>query len=573
MPAESAAASSGRSAATDVAALTEEAWDAAMRTSPLTATTLGDSRFHDELPDNSPSGLAGTERLLGDLRRRAAEVPDDVLDDEERITRSALVSFLDGQIAELVPTQADWSVDPMTGPQVSLLTVASEQPVTDARQRRAALERWRRMPSYLDQHGANLRAAAKEGRVAAACLVHKVIEQIDDLLTTPPPDSPLLDPARRAAATASGTDQDRFSSDLEEATRHGVLPAFARLRALLAGEILPQARPDDRAGIGFLPGGDALYRQAIRGFATLDLDPQAVHQTGRREIERNEAELAGLARAALGETDLPAALARLRSGRGLGFGSREEILAAARAAVARAEEAVPDWFGLRHQAPCEVVPTPAHEEAHSSPVQYRLGAEDGSRPGRFWITTSEPGSRQRFLLEVQSFHEAVPGHHLQLEVAQQLSGLPKFRRRAIVEGYAEGWGLYAEHLAGDMQLFSTDLDRLGARSQDALRSCRLVVDTGLHALGWSRRNAIDYVLSHTALPERAAAAEVDRYLAWPGQALAYKLGQLEFLDLRSRAQQRLRDRFDIRRFHDAVLRNGSLPLPVLRRVVDAELGL
>jgi len=573
MPAESAAASSGRSAAADVAALTEEAWDAAMRTSPLTATTLGDSRFHDELPDNSPSGLAGTERLLGDLRRRAAEVPDDVLDDEERITRSALVSFLDGQIAELVPTQADWSVDPMTGPQVSLLTVASEQPVTDARQRRAALERWRRMPSYLDQHGANLRAAAKEGRVAAACLVHKVIEQIDDLLTTPPPDSPLLDPARRAAATASGTDQDRFSSDLEEATRHGVLPAFARLRALLAGEILPQARPDDRAGIGFLPGGDALYRQAIRGFATLDLDPQAVHQTGRREIERNEAELAGLARAALGETDLPAALARLRSGRGLGFGSREEILAAARAAVARAEEAVPDWFGLRHQAPCEVVPTPAHEEAHSSPVKYRLGAEDGSRPGRFWITTSEPGSRQRFLLEVQSFHEAVPGHHLQLEVAQQLSGLPKFRRRAIVEGYAEGWGLYAEHLAGDMQLFSTDLDRLGARSQDALRSCRLVVDTGLHALGWSRRNAIDYVLSHTALPERAAAAEVDRYLAWPGQALAYKLGQLEFLDLRSRAQQRLRDRFDIRRFHDAVLRNGSLPLPVLRRVVDAELGL
>jgi len=573
MPAESAAASSGRSAAADVAALTEEAWDAAMRTSPLTATTLGDSRFHDELPDNSPSGLAGTERLLGDLRRRAAEVPDDVLDDEERITRSALVSFLDGQIAELVPTQADWSVDPMTGPQVSLLTVASEQPVTDARQRRAALERWRRMPSYLDQHGANLRAAAKEGRVAAACLVHKVIEQIDDLLTTPPPDSPLLDPARRAAATASGTDQDRFSSDLEEATRHGVLPAFARLRALLAGEILPQARPDDRAGIGFLPGGDALYRQAIRGFATLDLDPQAVHQTGRREIERNEAELAGLARAALGETDLPAALARLRSGRGLGFGSREEILAAARAAVARAEEAVPDWFGLRHQAPCEVVSTPAHEEAHSSPVQYRLGAEDGSRPGRFWITTSEPGSRQRFLLEVQSFHEAVPGHHLQLEVAQQLSGLPKFRRRAIVEGYAEGWGLYAEHLAGDMQLFSTDLDRLGARSQDALRSCRLVVDTGLHALGWSRRNAIDYVLSHTALPERAAAAEVDRYLAWPGQALAYKLGQLEFLDLRSRAQQRLRDRFDIRRFHDAVLRNGSLPLPVLRRVVDAELGL
>jgi uncharacterized protein (DUF885 family) len=573
MPAEAGAASSGRSAATDVAALTAQAWDAAMRSSPLTATILGDCRFHGELPDNSPSGLAATERLLVGLQRRAVGLPDHVLDDEERITRAVLVSFLDTHVAELVLTQADWSVDPMEGPQVSLLSVASEQPVTDARQRGAAFERWRRMPSYLDQHGTNLRAAAKEGRVAAACLVRKVIEQIDDLLATPLLDSPLLDPARRAAATASGGDRDRFGTDLEEATRHGVLPAFARLRAVLAEEILPQARPDDRAGLEFLPGGDAIYRQAIRGFVTLDLEPEAVHRTGRREIERNDAVLAGLAGAALGTPDLPAALARLRSGTGLGFDSREEILAAARAAVARAEEAVPDWFGLRHEAPCEVVPTPAHEEAQSPPVQYLPGAEDGSRPGRYWITTSEPGSRQRFLLEVQSFHEAVPGHHLQFDVAQRLSGLPKFRRRAIVEGYAEGWGLYAEHLAGDMQLFSAEQDRLGASSQDALRSSRLVVDTGLHAMGWSRQQAIDHVLSHTVLPERAAAAEVDRYLAWPGQALAYKLGQLEFIELRSRARQRLSDRFTIRRFHDAVLRHGSLPLPTLRQVVDLELGL
>jgi len=267
-----------------------------------------------------------------------------------------------------------------------------------------------------------------------------------------------------------------------------------------------------------------------------------------------------------------AALARLRSGRGLGFGSREEILAAARAAVARAEEAVPDWFGLRHQAPCEVVPTPAHEEAHSSPVQYRLGAEDGSRPGRFWITTSEPGSRQRFLLEVQSFHEAVPGHHLQLEVAQQLSGLPKFRRRAIVEGYAEGWGLYAEHLAGDMQLFSTDLDRLGARSQDALRSCRLVVDTGLHALGWTRQQAIDFMASNTALSLHEVTTEIDRYIAWPGQALGYKMGELKIRELRARAESARGARFDLREFHDVVLRNGSVPLDVLEEEVADYLG-
>jgi uncharacterized protein (DUF885 family) len=556
----------------ELTALADETWDAAMRSSPLLATTLGDPRFNGALPDNSPSGLAATEDHLRALRQRAVGLAADGLDQEGQITRSAVISFLDAKIAELVPTDAEWSVDPMVGPQVSLLTIGTEQPVADAGQRQAATERWRGMAGYVDQHAANLLSAAGDGRVAAACLVRKVIDQIDDLLAAPPSESPLLDPARRASA-AGAADAVRFGSDLEQAVVEGVLPAFARLRTVLADRILPRARPDDQAGIGFLPDGHALYRQAIRGFTTLDLDPETVHRTGRDEVERNDAELAELAGSELGTTDLATALDRLRSGTGLGFASREEMLAAARATVARAEDAVPEWFGLREPTPCEVISTPAHEEAHSPPAQYRLPAADGSRPGRYWITTSEPGSRPRFLLEVQCFHEAVPGHHLQLGVAARLSGLSDFRRRAIVPAYAEGWGLYAEHLAGDMGLYSTPLDRLGARSQDALRSCRLAVDTGLHAFGWSRQRAIDYLVSHTVLSERAAAAEVDRYLAWPGQALAYKLGQLELLDLRRRAGQHLGGRFDVRRFHDVVLGHGSLPLAVVREVVETELGL
>jgi uncharacterized protein (DUF885 family) len=557
----------------DLTALADETWDTAMRSSPLTATTLGDPRFHGLLADNRPSGLTATGDRLRALRHRAVGLPADRLDREGLITRSALVSFLDAKIAELVPTLAEWSVDPMVGPQVSLLTIGAEQPVADTGQRRAAAERWRLMAGYVDQHAANLRSAAGEGRVAAACLVRKVIGQLDDLLATPPSESPLLDPARRASAAGAAADATRFGSDLEQAVLEGVMPAFARLRTVLAEQILPRARLDDEAGISFLPDGQTLYRQAIRGFTTLDVDPETVHLTGRSEVERNDAELAELASSELGTTDLATALDRLRNGTDLGFDSREEMLTAARATVARAEAAVPDWFGLRQEAPCEVIPTPPHEEAHSPPAQYRLAAEDGSRPGRFWITTSEPRSRPRFLLEVQCFHEAVPGHHLQLGVAAQLTGLPAFRRRAIVPAYAEGWGLYAEHLAGDMGLYSTRQDRLGARSQDALRSCRLVVDTGLHAFGWSRWRAIDYLLSHTALSERAAAAEVDRYLAWPGQALAYKLGQLELLDLRRRSAQHLGDRFDVRRFHDVVLSHGSLPLAVVREIVQEELGL
>ena len=186
--------------------------------------------------------------------------------------------------------------------------------------------------------------------------------------------------------------------------------------------------------------------------------------------------------------------------------------------------AVPAWFGLRHGAPCEVLPTPAHEEADSPPAQYRPPAPDGSRPGRFLVNTLHPGSRPRFALEATAYHEAVPGHHLQLDVAQRLTGLPAFRRGSIAPAYAEGWGLYAELLADEMGLYSGDLDRLGARSFDALRSCRLVVDSGLHGLGWTRQQAIDFIREHTTMAERAAASEVDRYLAWPGQALSYKLG-------------------------------------------------
>ncbi|HZB49325.1 MAG TPA: DUF885 domain-containing protein [Mycobacteriales bacterium] len=558
-------------ASAELAELVDRAWTAALDADPLNATALGERRYDAVLADNSPAGLAATDRELRELRRRAEALPDPGLTGADRVNRSALVAFLDAELAAQIPLYADWSVDPMLGPQVILLTIGAYQPLDEPGQGATALTRWRRMAPYVDQHAANVRSALADGRAPAAVLVRKVIAQLDDLLGRPVAESALLVPAGQPRPAWTDAERDRFDAELAGVVSDEVLPAFARLRTLLAEEILPAARPDDRAGVGHLPGGAALYHQALLGFGTAGLTAEQVHQTGLREIARNDAELVELGGRTLGTAGLAATLDRLRTARDLAFGSRQEILDAARRAVDRAEAALPDWFRLRHDRPCEVLPAPPHEEADSPPGYYRSASGDGSRPGQFLVNTLDPDSRPRFVLEATAYHEAVPGHHLQFEVGQRLTGLPAFRRHSVAPAYAEGWGLYAELLADEMGLYSGDLDRLGARSMDALRSCRLVVDSGLHALGWSRRQAIDFVLAHTTLAERAAASEVDRYLAWPGQALSYKLGQREILALRAEARARQGDRFDVRDFHDVVLAQGGLPLVTLREVVTAAL--
>ena len=562
---------SATAASTQLAELADRAWTVALDAEPLNATALGERRYDALLADNTPAGLAGTDRELRALRRQTEALPAAELTDADRVNRSALVAFLDAELATQVPLHADWSVDPMVGPQVSLLTIGAYQPVGEPGQGAAALTRWRRMEPYVDQHAANVRAALVDGRVPAAALVRKVVAQLDQLLARPVAESALLDLTRQERPQWTDAERDRFDAELAVVVADRVLPAFARLRTVLTAEVLPAARPDERAGMGHLPGGAVLYEQAVRGFGTAGLTAEEVHETGLREVARVDEELVELGGRTLGTEGRPATLDRLRTAGDLGFGSREEMVQAARRAVARAEAAVPDWFGLRHGRPCEVLPAPAHEETDSPPAYYRSPAPDGSRPGQFLVNTLDPGSRPRFALEATAYHEAVPGHHLQFDVGQRLTGLPAFRRHAVAPAYAEGWGLYAELLADEMGLYSGDLDRLGARSLDALRSCRLVVDSGLHALGWTRRQAIDFVLTHTTMAERAAASEVDRYLAWPGQALSYKLGQLEITALRTEARARQGGRFDVREFHDVVLAQGGLPLVTLRDVVTAAL--
>jgi uncharacterized protein (DUF885 family) len=428
--------------------------------------------------------------------------------------------------------------------------------------------RWRAMGPYLDQHIANLRRGLAAGKVAARDPVEKVVNGLAAVLASPDATWALLTPLKAERPEWSAAQRDAFGEGLAGAVRDSVRPALERYRRFLAGEVLPRVRPEERAGIAHVPGGEQAYRRLIGVHTTLDLTPEAVHETGLREVERIDGEMAALGARVLGVADRAALLRRLRTDPTLHFNTRDEVQAKAAAALARANAAVPRWFGRLPIAGCEVVRIGTHEEQHTTTAYYRQPAADGSRPGQYFINTYAPESRPRYEAEALAYHEAVPGHHLQMALAQELTHLPAFRRFSEVTAYLEGWALYTERLAGEMGLYSGDLDRIGMVSYDAWRACRLVVDTGMHALGWSRRQAIDFMLEHTALSEQNIGNEVDRYLVWPAQALAYKVGQLELLRLRAEAEQRLGARFALPAFHDAVLGHGPLALPALRRALS-----
>ena len=455
-----------------------------------------------------------------------------------------------------------FNVDPMDGPQVELLNIPSYQPAGNAAEADALLARWRAMPAYLDRAGDDLRRGAAEGRIGVATLCAKVIEQIDEVLERPDEEWPLATPAETVP---------EIRDELLGIIGNEIRPAYERYQALIADEIAPHARADDQPGLSHLPGGADAYALLVRAHTSLEMAPEEIHAIGLEEIRRIDSEFIELGRALLGTTGLAETLRALREDPALHFRSREEIEAVARASLERANAAIGDWFGRLPQAPCEVVVMQPHEEKHSTIAYYREPAADGSRPGQYYLNTYAPETRPRYEAETLAFHEAVPGHHLQLAIGQELDELPDFRRFNGCTAFIEGWGLYTERLSEEMGLLSGETDRFGVLSFDAWRGSRLVVDTGIHALGWTRQQAIDFMTEHTALGENNIANEVDRYIAYAGQALAYKLGQRELLQLRAEARERQGSRFDIKRFHDVVLGDGALPLPVLRQVVERAL--
>jgi uncharacterized protein (DUF885 family) len=453
-----------------------------------------------------------------------------------------------------------WSISPSSNGWLQEFAAFVEvQPVGTDALRTQALARFGKMPAYIDGQIVNLKEGARQGYVAYDGTVRAVLGQLDKLLAAPAGSSPLMLLAERDGAP-------EFRTRLAAVVDGGIVPAVRRYRDFLEHEYLPHARKTP--GLASQKDGDRCYRGSLRAITTLDLDPKQVHQTGWDELAKIEAEMKVISAKSFGGADPKVLLERFRSDPTYHYRSREEMIALAQATIERARVAMPRAFGLLPPDTVTVEPIPAFLEKGSA-HHYQAAALDGSRPATYRIRLYQPEQQSKVLGESTAFHETIPGHHLQVDIATHRPDVPPIARFVFNSGYVEGWGLYAEQLADELGLYSSDADRLGMLSNRAWRAVRLIVDSGIHSLGWDRQKAIDTMLAHTATSPDFVASEVDRYIAWPGQACAYMIGYLEITRLRDEAKQKLGARFDQRRFHDRVLENGSIPLPVLRRKIEA----
>jgi uncharacterized protein (DUF885 family) len=457
------------------------------------------------------------------------------------------------------------SADGYSAPQAMMFMSVPAASVTDAAAADDYLQRLTGLPPFLDAILDRYRTAKDEGRVPTRVGVGQAIDQLTGHLALSLADDTLLSPALPA-----DVDHDRVRARAAEIVDGSVRPAMRRLLAGLRDELLPVARPDDRVGIRFVPGGEEGYRDAVRRHTTTDLSPEEIHQIGLDCLAELRTEWSELGGRVLGTSDVEEVLARLRDDRSLRFTTSEQIVDTVAGALRRAEEVRDDWFPAYDIADCVIEEINPIEAGNAALAHYRPPAGDGSRPGAHCVLTTDPGERFVYEYEALAFHESTPGHHLQIASAQTLTDLPEYRRflDAEVCGYVEGWGLYTERLADEMGLYTSDLSRLGMLSFDALRACRLVVDTGMHHLGWSREQAMRFMWDNTATTQANVRNEIDRYISWPGQALAYMIGRREIRRLRALAQDRLGSRFDVRAFHGTVLGNGAVPLGVLGQIVS-----
>ncbi|WP_020660612.1 DUF885 domain-containing protein [Amycolatopsis benzoatilytica] len=541
-----------------VSDLADEFVEASFDHEPLDAAVLGIRPDAPGLGDPGAAAEAAYREVLAGLRARAEEIDPAGLDSADRVTREVLLSSIDAVFDQFDSHAAEFTVsDLFIGPASALLTVLPMMPMAAGSVAEAHLGRLAEIPGYLRTFAQRHRDGIAAGRVPVERLVKGAIAQIDRYLAEP--DS---DPLARHEAP----DED-FAERRAQLLREVVRPGFREYRDFLEAEVLQHGRPDDKAGVSWLPGGDEIYARLVRKHTTSTRTPRDLHETGLAVIAGQVPEYQALGERVFGTRELPEIFERLRTDPKLRWTSADELLEGARTAIARAEAEAPKWFGRIPQHPWVVEPVPADSAPGGPPAYYMPPAVDGSRPGTYFANTHEATERFRHTAEATAFHEAIPGHHFQLSAALDLTDLPLMRRIGGFTAYAEGWGLYTERLADEMGLYSDDVALLGMLTLESMRAGRLVVDTGLHALGWTRQQAVDYLVEHTPMARVEIESEVDRYLAYPGQALAYMVGRLEIQRLRQEAEERLGSRFDIREFHDLVLSGGSLPLSVLDAVV------
>jgi len=520
---------------------------------PLYATSIGDHRFDDKLDDLSPEATAALAGTLRGLRDELETVPARDLQGEDALSYEILREQLRDASEAGACRMELWLVDPQNGPQTQLAQTAQGYRDTAA-DRKALASRLSQAPRYFGQIADNLRKGLAHDLVASRANVTRVIEQLESLIALPAASSPFL--------------PEKGREEVEPVLGSAVVPALTRFRDFLRAEILPRARPDERLGVGALPNGTGCYSFLVRRHTGGTRAPEALHQLGLEQLRSIEAEARKIA-ADAGHDSIESFRAALKADKSQFKATREDLLAFNRDLLARTLSALPKGFGDLKLLPLEVRPVEQYREASFTAGYYQPPAGEGS-PGIYYVNTYQPETRPLFNIEPLLFHEAVPGHHLQGSAMLDLRGLPEYRREFGPTAYIEGWALYTERMSDEaLHLYSGPKARFGMLGYQAWRAARLVVDTGMHALGWDREKCVKFLTDHTTLPRLEAEAEIDRYAASPGQALGYMIGELEIYRLRRDAERRLGAKFDLRGFHAAVLRHGPVSMATLAQIVES----
>jgi len=541
-------------------------WEDNLAHSPEFASSLGDKRFNDKISDYSVKAYNDSLAREQAFLMRLAAIDPAGLTDQEKISLNLLLRQFteDQEAAEF--KEWEMPVNQLGGIQTTYADLVSQLTFTSEKDYDDWIARLHQVPTAFDQVTTNMSLGIEDHRTPPKYLLQQVLDQVKTMAAEKPEDSPFATPLKSFPASIKPLDQQRIRQDMLAAISHDVLPAYLRFARFLEASYIPACRTDP--GISALPDGARYYQFLIRRSTTTDLTAEQIHQIGLDEVKRDEAEMLAIAQK-LGFADLASFRASLNSNPKLKASSGDALLAAYKSYIGPMQAKLPQLFGRLPKARLEVVPVPDYLEKAMYPAYYDDGAPDGSRPGRLYVNEYHATDRNLYAIEAVAYHEGIPGHHLQISIAQELDDIPTFRKYEGYTAFVEGWALYAERLGKEVGFYQDPISDYGRLQADIWRAIRLVVDTGVHAQHWNRDQMVQYFHDHTAIEETTIQSETDRYIGWPGQALAYKLGQLKILELRDRAKKALGDKFDLRAFHDQVLDAGALPLDVLSDRIDA----
>jgi uncharacterized protein (DUF885 family) len=541
-------------------ALFDEEWQYELLHSPEFATALGDKRYNDRFSDLSPQAQQADVDQRRAFLAKFEAVDAAGLSPQDTLSRSLMIRNLRQEIEGAQFKPWEMPVNQFGGPHTDLVDMVSLTPFDDVRDYENYISRLHRIPQVFDQLIANMQQGMRDKLMPPRYLLEKAAAQAQEIANTSAKDSPFIKPAEKFPQTIPTNEQDRLRAAVVESVNHDVIPAYHKLADFLRDEYAPHGRSEP--GVWSLPDGDARYRFAIREMTTTDLTPDQIHELGLKQLAETEAEMLTVAHQ-LGYKDLATLNAYIKQDRRFYATSGQQLLDLYTKYARQMEAQLPKLFGTLPKNKLVIVPMDSFRAKDSVPADYTPGAADGSRPGRINVNEYDPEHRLLLNLEAIAYHEGVPGHHLQFSIAQELPDVPPFRRNGDYTAFTEGWALYAERLGKEIGFYQDPYSNYGRLENEMWRDIRLVVDTGVHAQHWSRDQMVEYFHRYTAMDEPNIQTEVDRYIAWPGQALAYKLGQLEILKLREEAKQKLGPKFDLRAFHDEIVGSGPLPLDVL----------